>query len=148
MLMSKKTNKNKKPNNFYVLLWNMQFTVLEDFILKVIEQKNGCSDDEIADVLCLSKADISLIIGDDGIKDYVQGDISRRTLISDFTRVEYSITDSDERKYCQQDKLDYFKKFKKIDYKLIPKWLQEKKADEYYQLPNANEKSNNKNSSL
>lgn len=63
-----------------------RFTVLEDFILRVIEDKGGCSDQEIADVLCLDKEDIAVVLDDIAEMKCVQGDDSHRTLADGFTR--------------------------------------------------------------
>lgn len=65
-----------------------EFTVLEDFILRVIESKGGCSDKEIANVLCLAAEDVTITI--DGSKAFVnvQGDKSRRTLADTSSRKE------------------------------------------------------------
>lgn len=63
-----------------------EFTILEDFVLKVIERNLGNSDEEIAYILCLEPQDIQSIISDVGLKGEIQGDSSRRTLPDDFTR--------------------------------------------------------------
>ena len=63
-----------------------QFTVLEDFVLRVLEQGLGKSDEEIAQILCLEAADIDSIIASDALKTEVEGDASRRSLPDNFTR--------------------------------------------------------------
>lgn len=63
-----------------------KFTVLEDFVLKALERQLGCSDEEIARVLCLEPEDIDAIVGDGMLKEEIDGDSSRRTLPDDFTR--------------------------------------------------------------
>ena len=65
-----------------------EFTVLEDFILRVIESKSGCSDKEIARVLCLDEEDVAVVLDDNDALDGVQGDASRRTLADSFSRNE------------------------------------------------------------
>ena len=65
-----------------------EFTVLEDFILRVIESKSGCSDKEIARVLCLDEEDVAAVLDGNDALDGVQGDASRRTLADSFSRNE------------------------------------------------------------
>ena len=63
-----------------------KFTVLEDFVLKVIERGLGNSDEEIARVLCLETKDIAVIVEDNILKDEIEGDASHRSLPDNFTR--------------------------------------------------------------
>ena len=63
-----------------------KFTVLEDFVLKVIESGLGNSDEEIARALCLEPADIALIVEDGFLKEEIESDDSRRSLPDNFTR--------------------------------------------------------------
>ena len=133
------SDNNKKPEKRYILCWKIKFTLLEDYILKAIEEKKGCSDNEIAEILCLKAEDVSFIISDNGIIDYVQGDSSRRTLISNFTRMEFSIItgekhETTKRHYCESEFLKYFEELHKLKYKSVPENIQSQKADEYYEL--------------
>ena len=63
-----------------------KFTVLEDFVLKVIERGLGNSDEEIARVLCLEAEDIAVIVKDGMLNGEIEGDASHRSLPKEFTR--------------------------------------------------------------
>lgn len=63
-----------------------KFTVLEDFVLKVIERGLGNSDEEIARVLCLEAKDIAVIVKDGMLNGEIEGDASHRSLPKEFTR--------------------------------------------------------------
>ena len=94
--MSKKQSKTIKQHArserivaFFRWQRKKDFTVLEDFILRVIELKGPCSDSEIAKILCLEEFDISIILDSkDGYKyaGDIQGDKSRRSLCDGFSR--------------------------------------------------------------
>ena len=71
-----------------LFLWpkERQFTVLEDFILKVIENDLGSSDEEIAHVLCLEPRDVGFIINYGDLKKAIEEDSSHRVLRNGFAR--------------------------------------------------------------
>ncbi|SMN00787.1 hypothetical protein SPONL_1554 [uncultured Candidatus Thioglobus sp.] len=135
-------NKNtQKETKQYVLIWDMQFSVLEKFILKVIEKNQNCSDNDIAEILCLTSEDIAHIISDDGLKNCIQGDKSRRTLISNFTKKEFSIVDGskepqsfDNKKYCTKKHLDFLPNLTSISINSLSEKLKKHKAGSYYEL--------------
>ncbi|SMN00154.1 hypothetical protein SPONN_1324 [uncultured Candidatus Thioglobus sp.] len=125
----------------YVLIWDMKFSVLEKFILKVIEKNQGCSDNDIAEILCLTSGDVSDITSDDGLKSCIQGDKSRRTLISNFTKKEFSIFDEskesqslDNKKYCTKKHLDFLPNLTSISINSLTDELKKYKAGSYYEL--------------
>ena len=150
-------NKKKNPSEkkiptgqYYLLVWRIQFTLLEKYILKVLEEKGPCSDEEIANSLSMTAAEVSFIIQDEGLakNERVQGDQSRRTLKSNFTKKEYKKykeyieveKNKDEKEYTKQCCNDFEEKhieeFKcsQISYKNAPKYLQKLKADTYYTI--------------
>lgn len=65
-----------------------EFTVLEDFVVQILEQKGALSDAEIARILCLEEGDVADIIDDsrNEYEDDIQGDESRRSLCDGFSR--------------------------------------------------------------
>lgn len=118
ILMSK--TKKKSNDKQIICVLDMKFTILEEFILKVIQEKNGCSDKDIVEALCLKKKDIIYILTNDNLKKYVEGDDSRRTIISDFTKKEFLCWSneehlSDKKTYCNEAHLTFLKKFDTVD---------------------------------
>ena len=94
----------------YLLVSSIKFTLLEKYIIKILEEKHACSDEEIADVLCLSSEEVEHIveyIGTEG-KCYVEGDSSRRTLRPHFTKMEYVIYGKDNGKYNKSGDPEYY----------------------------------------
>lgn len=69
--------------------WRQQkkYTVLEDFVLRILEKKGGCADSEIAKILCLEESDIAIIMRylEKEAPDAVQGGPSRRSLCDNFS---------------------------------------------------------------
>ncbi len=128
----------------YILIRNIKFTLLEDFILRVLEEKQGCSDKEIANTLCMQPDEIEIIIDDDGLKGLVQGDFSRRTLKEGFTREQFNfVTQKDnklreyeqERTDCHEDRLVlFYRGYSSLELHgpQIPKDLKKLKARKYY----------------
>ena len=135
-----KNNKEKKQE--YFLVWDIQYTLLEKYIYRVIKNspEQACSDEEIAKKLFLTPANVEYIINDDCLKKFIQGDESRRSIASDFTELECGTveinSEDDPKKGLLSDKtregLQDDKLYTKIDYKKVPKQLQKFKAKEYY----------------
>ena len=125
-----------KSKDLYILIW--KFTILEDFILKILENKGSSSDEQIAEILCLDAEDIADIINDDGINKIVQGDSSRRTLKSDFIRGNLSIYEKDgtesQLQYSPNCYLKFCSKLPKLQDKEVPELLKKKSAKEYYKF--------------
>ncbi len=92
--MAKRKNKtvanNGSVRNVKFFRWEKakEFTVMEDFVLQILEQKGALSDAEIARILCLDEGDVADIVGDlhKAYSDDVQGDDSRRSLCDGFSR--------------------------------------------------------------
>ncbi|MGR3913471.1 MAG: hypothetical protein OD918_02925 [Gammaproteobacteria bacterium] len=134
----KPAKKPAKPSIFYVLCWKTKFTLLEDFVLKILEKNVAHDDAEIAAILCLNAADIPDIVGSDRLKESVQGDASRRTLMSGFTRMEFAVSSNEEyragkRYFCSANCLDFLRPLK-LGAKEIPAELKSKKAGDCYEL--------------
>lgn len=121
-----------KEKEEYILLRKIKFTVLEDFIIKIVKENNGCNDDTIAEILCLTKDNVADVINDEGIKEFIQGDQSRRTLISDFTGMKKYLNDTIKWQYCDKKSLELIKKLEEIKHTEIPKKYKKLKASNYY----------------
>ena len=97
--MSKKQKPSKVTNEamtILIVVRKIQFTFLEDSILKIIEKYGHASDKKIAAILCLKSEDISLIIdgnweNGEGLKKRLEGDHSRRTLKNGWEKKEMAI---------------------------------------------------------
>ena len=100
---SKKENKNSsnEKNRFFIVIRNIEFTFLEDCILKIIKKFGHASDEKIAEILCFD--DVSSILTDEGLKNRVEGDSSRRTLKSGWDGKEFAILKK------EKNKIKYFK---------------------------------------
>lgn len=136
---AKKSKKPEKPSIFYILCWNRKFTLLEDFVLKVLEENDARADATIAQILCLNVADIPDIVGSDRLKECVQGDDSRRTLMSGFTRKEFAVASNAESRvgkkhFCSVDCLDFLRLLKRLGAKDVPAELRRQQASRYYEL--------------
>lgn len=145
--MSRPFNPKQSVKEKYILIWDIKLTLLEKYILKVIKQKAGCTDEEIAAVLCIETKEISQIIDDEGLRDHVQGDASRRTLVNGFIAKESNVVVSiknnknnkieyrecePKRKGCLQNDLDVIEKCRELDPKGINQQLKNLKAYKYY----------------
>ena len=144
--MSKPT-KNGKGNKTeqeesYLLVWNIEFTLLEKYIVKILEKKSNCSDEQISQILGIEPKDVGPIVSDCGLRPYVQGDSSRRTLIDDFTKMECaevkkndkgSIIGLESRSYFEKGMLNEYD-CTEISYKDVPKELAKTKAHKYYRI--------------
>lgn len=80
--------RSNRPVVFFHWRKDKEFTVLEEFVLRVIEEQDALSDKEIADILCLEEEDITVIIEhiETEYPGDIQGDPSRRTLREGFSR--------------------------------------------------------------
>lgn len=144
--MSNKNEKKQgsgKPKELFFLVWRIEWTLLEKHILQLLQEKEACSDEDIAVELCLDAGDVADIIGDDdGLGDYVQGDNSRRTLARDFTQKEWRAMDAKgsspypleaRSSYCPKAYLEYFEQLHQIhSSEISSEELKEERADKYY----------------
>ena len=124
----------------YLLVWQMRFTLLEEYIIKILEKAGAYADDEIANILGIDPEDVDYIVGGDGLEDYVQGDNARRTLKQGFTKREYAIAKrGDKEKYFVPGVREYYEEallaeynYKEISFEEVPKELADAKAEKYY----------------
>lgn len=139
----------KQPNaepteqeQHFLLVWHLEFTLLEKYIVKILEKMHHCSDEQISEILGIGPQDVRFIVNDEGLNQYVQGDHSRRTLMSDFTKKEFAevtINDKDniiglyKREYFRNETLDEYH-WTDILHKEVPKKLAKEKAHKYYRI--------------
>ena len=144
--MSKPTKNGKrnkaKQEQSYLLVWHIEFTLLEEYIVKILGKMHHCSDEQISQILGIEPEDVDSVVRDNGLHNYVQGDNSRRTLIDDFTKMEYaevkkndkgSIIGLESRRYFEKGMLNEYD-CTEISYKDVPKELEKTKAHKYYRI--------------
>ena len=135
--------KSSKDSTSYLLIRGIQLTLLETYIVYILEEKGACSDEEIAKILCIGSEEVNYIVTDtDGLarNNRIQGDYSRRTLKSTFCKKEYTIAKAKNGKLSVdhfedvEDEKKLLEKYKcrEIQGKEVPKSLKKGKADKYY----------------
>ena len=84
----KQIERSQRKIEFFRWIQQKEYTVLEDFALRILEKKGACNDLKIAEILCLKESDIAVIMRDleKAYPNDVQGDSSRRSLCNNFSR--------------------------------------------------------------
>jgi hypothetical protein len=144
MTKNKRPKQSKSKDEQYLLIWAVKFTVLEEFILKVITKEVACSDETIAAMLYLNLEDVADIIADERLGKYVEGDKSRRTLVLEQTKKEFLICsdgqhESTNRTVCNERQLTFLEGLETLKINTLKKELKEQKAEKYYKLSKDNQ---------
>ena len=86
-----------ESNPSFLLVRNVQFTFLEKRVISILESMGACSDEKIADILCMAPEEIGYIVDrylsrrKKKQKYCVERDSFERRLRPNFTKMEYVI---------------------------------------------------------